>query len=153
MVTRTVSLKDFSKVIGEDWKIRKKEYFSAVVAGIIDSLPEVIKNSPIDTGEYAQSWDLSIDEERVLFGNFAPHAGIIEFGARPFKPPLGPLLAWAKRVLRDASQPPNFSSRVWALAKYTQAKIEREGMKPRHIMEQLIPTIISNISQALRSIK
>ena len=149
MTVKTVNLKDFAAEIGKDWELRKQDYTDAVTKGIIDSLPEVVKNSPVDTGLYAQSWDVSPEEDRVLFGNIAPHAPVIEFGARPFRPPLPPLLAWAKRVLKDPSQPPAYSKRVWALAKFTQAKIAREGMRPKSVMQNQIPVIIQNIRRAL----
>lgn len=117
----------------------------ATVVAIARSVPELVKNSPVDTGLYAQSWDFTETEFGAVLGNYAAHAAIIENGARPFTPPLGPLLAWAKRVLGDSSQPPEYSDRVWALAKGTQNKISREGMKPKHIMENEIPNIIKNI--------
>jgi hypothetical protein len=150
LVVKTVNLKDFSKEFRKFQKMAIEEQKSTVAKGVIDYLPEIIKSSPVDTGLFAQSWDLQESEVSILLGNYAPHAPIIEFGARPFKPPLGPLLAWAKRVLQDASQPPKYSSRVWALAIYTQKKIERVGMKPHNIMENAIPMIIENIKSELR---
>lgn len=151
MSVKTVKLKDFANEFKSFQKLALKEQKRTVAIGIIDYLPEIIKNSPIDTGLYAQSWDLQESEKAILLGNYAPHAPIIEYGARPFKPPIYPLLQWAKRVLNDPDQNP-FSSRVWAMAKYVQAKIEREGMKPRNIMEKAIPKIIENIKNELRKI-
>lgn len=153
MVIKTVSLKDFGKEFKKFQKLTIENQKKTVAIGIIDSLPQIIKESPIDTGLFAQSWDLQEGEKSILLGNFAPHAPIVEFGARPFRPPIGPLLQWAKRVLKDGSQPPDYSSHVWALAKYTQAKIEKVGMKPHNIMEKSIPMIIDNIKQELRNLK
>lgn len=114
------------------------------------SMGDLVRLSPVDTGLYAQSWDLEIAELYVAVGNYAPHAPIIEFGARPFKPPLRPLLEWAKRVLKDPSQPEEgYSSEVWALAIYTQRKIEREGMAPKAVLQNAMPVIIENIRAAL----
>jgi len=124
-----------------------------IAKGIIDYYPQIIKDSPIDTGLFAQSWDLQETEKSILLGNYAPHAPIIEYGARPFKPPLTPLLQWAKRVTGDSSQPPKYSDRVWALAIYTQKKIEKVGMKPHNIMEKAIPNIIQNIKEELRNMR
>jgi hypothetical protein len=118
--------------------------------GLTRSLPLMAELSPVDTGLYAQSWDLTVTEEKAVFGNYAPHAAVIEYGARPFTPPIGPLLAWAKRVLKDGSQPPNYSSNVWALAKYTQKKIAAEGMKPRAILQNAMPMIMQNIRDELK---
>lgn len=151
MVTKTVNLKDFSKELGKFTKLLINEQKAIVAKGIIDYLPEIIKNSPVDTGLFAQSWDLQESEKSILLGNYAPHAPIIEYGARPFKPPLAPLLQWAKRVLQDPSQYP-YSDQVWGLAKYTQKKIEKEGMKPHNIMEKAIPEIINNVRDELRKL-
>ena len=56
-------------------------------------------------------------------------------------------------MLKDPSQPPNYSNRVWALAKGTQNKIAKEGIKPRHVMEKLIPKIIANIKAEMERIR
>ena len=152
MVVKTVNLRDFAKELDKfsDEHIDKLQ--SAVASGLAKSIPLAVQESPVDTGQYASSWDFSVEERRAFFGNFAPHAPIIEKGARPFVPPIKPLLAWAKRVLQDPSQPPNFSSRVWALAKGTQNKIAAEGIQPKHVMEKLIPKLIANIKTEMEKI-
>lgn len=128
-----------------------KDHMAAIkkgtLSGVAKSIPELVKASPVDTGLYAQSWDFTETESSVILGNYAPHAPIIEYGARPFRPPIGPLLAWAKRVLQDPSQPPKYSPQVWALATGTQKKIERVGIAPRKVMENAIPMIVENIKQ------
>jgi hypothetical protein len=118
---------------------------TATVNAIAQSIPTLVANSPVDTGLYAQSWDFSETEFGAVVGNYAPYASIIENGARPFTPPIAPLLEWAKRVLQDGSQPPDYSSEVWALAKGVQNKIKAVGMVPKHIMENEIPNIIARI--------
>lgn len=152
MAVKTVLMKDFAKEFKAFQKKTLIEQKIMVAKGIIDYLPVIINDSPIDTGLFAQSWDLEESENSILLGNYAPHAPIIEYGARPFRPPLPPLLRWAKRVLNDPSQYP-YSDRVWALARYTQNKIEREGMKPNNIMENSIPHIIQNIKEELRKLR
>jgi len=152
MPVHTVNLSEFAEEIGKFTKGRLEEFKDAAARGIYRSIPDVVKASPVDTGLYAASWDFTKEEEKIIFGNYAPHAPIIEFGARPFKPPIMPLLAWAKRVLKDSSQPPGYSDRVWMLAKGTQKKIEREGMKPKHIMLNSIPVIIANIKKEFRKL-
>lgn len=125
---------------------------AAVVLGLSRSLPDLARRSPVDTGQYASSWDFTADEKKAIIGNFAPHAPIIEWGARPFTPPLQPLLAWAKRVLEDPSQPPDYSDAVWGLAIYTQKKIESEGMTPRHILKDSYNMLVSNIEKEFKRI-
>lgn len=151
-MARTVKLEDFAEVIKEFSSLTLREQREGVTSGIARSIPDLVAASPVDTGLYAQSWDFSSDEQSALLGNYAPHAPIIEFGARPFTPPIKPLLEWAKRVTGSASQPPQYDDHVWALAKYTQQKIAVEGMKPRHILENALPSIIDNIRKELEAL-
>lgn len=149
---KTVDLDKFADTLG-DWanaSLAKKR--KAAINGIARSLPDLAKASPVDTGLYAQSWDMTVEEKSVFIGNYAPYAGIIEHGARPHKPPIGPLLAWAKRVSGSASQPPKYDKDVWALALYVQKKIEKYGQAPKHILENAIPGIIDNIRKELRGL-
>lgn len=148
---KKINLEDFSKELGNFAKQSFATKKKAVVAGVARSIPDLVAASPVDTGLYAASWDFTVEEAAVIIGNHAPYAGIIEYGARPFTPPLGPLLAWAKRVTGSGSQPPEYDEEVQALARYTQKKISREGMRPRHILENMIPTIIENIRKELQN--
>lgn len=145
MATKTVNLRDFAKELGDFTKATLDEQRLATVRGIARSIPDLVKASPVDTGLYAQSWGFTSTEHSAILGNTAPHSPIIEYGARPFTPPIKPLLEWAKRVLNDPSQPPDYSDRVWALAKGTQKKISEHGMAPRKVLENMIPQIIENI--------
>lgn len=142
---KSVKLEDFSKELGKFASLSIKQKRQAVARGLSRSIPDLVAASPVDTGLYAASWAMNMTETSGIIGNYAPYAGVIEYGARPFTPPIGPLLAWAKRVLQDDSQPPNYSSHVWALAKAVQKKIADKGMMPKHILENMIPTIIENI--------
>ena len=152
MAVREVKMQDLGKELGININRRVEEYKKAVIKACIDALPQLVKASPVDTGQYAASWDIFISELSVAIGNYAPHAAIIEYGARPFRPPLPPLLAWAKRVLKDPSQPPKYSSKVWALATATQKAIMTRGLPPRHIMENAIPDIIEQLKKELQEI-
>lgn len=147
MSVRSINLRDFAPELGKWSEKHITEVRDATARGVLKSIPDLVKASPVDTGLYATSWDMTVTETSVIIGNSAPHAPIIEFGARPFTPPIAPLLAWAKRVLKDGSQPPSYSPEVWKLAVGTQKKIAEQGMQPRHILENAIPQIIANIRQ------
>lgn len=153
MSTKIVKLEDLSKALTGFGNVSLEKQRKAVASGMLQSIPDLVNDSPVDTGLYAQSWSFTSLEKSAILGNTAPHAPIIERGARPFVPPIGPLLRWAKRVLQDPSQPPNFSSEVWALAKGTQNKIAKEGMQPRHVLERNIPMIIENIKKELNRVE
>lgn len=152
MPTKTVKLMNFSQELKRFSEATVKQQKEAVTSGVLKSMSDLVKNSPVDTGQYAASWAFNSDETSAILGNYAPHAPIIEIGARPFTPPIGPLLAWAKRVLRSSSQPPNYDDEVWRLAKGVQNKIANEGMKPRHVLEKMLPTIIENIRVELEAV-
>ena len=150
MATKTVHLKDFGKLLDEETKKRLIDQKQAIFNGLLRGMKDLTEKSPVDTGQYAASWDFTIDEKSAILGNYAPHAAVIERGARPFKPPLGPLLAWAKRVLQSPSQPPDYDSDVWGLAIGVQKKIMAEGMKPKNILESHLPQIIEYMTQELK---
>jgi len=141
-----------AKEMGKWSKEHVQNLKNAAVVGIAGSIPMLVQASPVNTGQYASSWDMSVGELNIILGNYAPHAPIIEAGARPFTPPIAPLLAWAKRVLQDGSQPPEYSPRVRALAWGVRKKIEKEGMKPRRVMEKALPMIIQNIKKEFEKI-
>lgn len=158
--TKTLQLKDFAKELGDFSNRSLKEQRQAVARGFAKSIPDLVAASPVDTGLYAASWDFTVGEESAIIGNYAPYAGVIEYGARPFTPPIAPLLAWAKRVLTgqkddhgkliQTGQPEtDYTPEVWALAKATQHKISEQGMQPRHVMTNMIPKIIENIREEL----
>jgi hypothetical protein len=149
VAVKTVDLKDFSKELKGFGEQTLKRQQQIVAQSLAKAIPRLVAASPVDTGLYAQSWDFSVDETSAILGNYAPHAAVIEYGARPFTPPLGPLLAWAKRVLRDPSQPPGYSPEVQELARGTQKKIQREGFQPKHILENELPNIIADIRKEL----
>lgn len=152
MSTRIVKLENFAQVLGEFSHLTLENQRKGVVSGLARSIKLLVEASPVDTGLYAQSWDFTHDEQSATLGNYAPHAPIIEFGARPFTPPLKPLLEWAKRVLKSPSQPPEYDDAVQGLARYTQKKISEQGMAPRHILENALPAIIENIKEELEKL-
>jgi hypothetical protein len=149
MANKTVDLADLSKELKKHADLTVKAQRRVVQNALAQAIPRLVEASPVDTGLYAQSWGFTADETHAVIGNYAPYAAIIEYGARPHMPPLAPLLAWAKRVLQDPSQPPNYSPAVRRLAVGTQMKIAREGSKPRHILENEIPHIIEQIKKDL----
>lgn len=154
---KVIDLKDFSRELGNFAKQSLQKKRSAVAKGLARSISDLVAASPVDTGLYAASWDFTVGEKSAIIGNTAPYAGIIEHGARPFTPPIGPLLAWAKRVLSGSSvktgQPETgYSPEVWALAKGTQKKIAEQGMTPKHILENMIPHIIANIKAEMEKL-
>lgn len=151
MAVKEIRLDDLADELGAHTQAEIERLRLATISGVARSIPDLVAASPVDTGLYAQSWDFTPTESGAIVGNYAPHAAVIEYGARPFTPPIGPLLAWAKRVLQDGSQPPSYSPEVWALARGVQRKIAAQGMQPKRILEQAIPDIILNIRREYES--
>lgn len=147
MSAKVVRLQDFGKELEAESDRQIEALRIATLKGVVEAIPYLVAQSPVDTGLYAQSWNFSEEEGKVILGNYAPHAAVIEYGARPFTPPLDPLLAWAKRVLNDGSQPPDYSPQVQSLARAVQWKIKHYGMKPKNIMTNAIPEIIEDIKR------
>ncbi len=143
---KVVSLDKFAGELKKYAENDIEKYKISIVDALLKNMKTLVEASPVDTGLYAQSWDLILTEKSAVLGNYAPHAAIIEFGARPFRPPMKPLLDWARRVLKKAE----YDSHVWALAKYTQNKIAEQGMKPRHILTDTLDKIVNDIRINLR---
>lgn len=143
MVAKVIDLKDFSKELEKISKENIEAFKESVVRALFDSIPQLVEKSPIDTGLYAQSWKVEYNQDMARIGNIAPHSSIIEYGARPFTPPIRPLLEWARRVL----QRPDFDDDVWALAVGTRNKIQVQGMKPKFVLTNAIGDIIEDIKK------
>lgn len=90
----------------------------------------------VDTGALKQS--VHAVGPRIVLD--APHAQVIELGARPHWAPLGPLLAWARR--HGAENP-------WVLAKMVQAKIANEGQKPTYFVRDSLPLLKKALGRLL----
>ena len=149
-MAQTVKLNEFSKIIKDMPSRTLAQVKRGTVSGVARSIPDLVAASPVDTGLYAQSWSFSADEQSVILGNFSPYAAIIEDGTRKGHwTPIEPLLAWAKRVLGDSSQPPQYSARVRSLAYGTRQKIYDQGITPRKVLENMLPTILENIKQEI----
>lgn len=60
-------------------------------------------HAPVNTGEYKQRWAVAAVRDGANLYNDAPHAAVIETGAKPYTPPFDPLLQWARQKLRGSS--------------------------------------------------
>jgi hypothetical protein len=151
--TKRVTLKQYLyEELPQLKKLTLEKQKTIIMDEIQQELVLLVKKSPVDTGFFAQSWGVTQTEDKILLGNSAPYAPQIEMGARPFTPPLGPLLAWAKRVLQDPSQPPKYSPEVQALARGTQNKIAKFGLKPHRLLEQAVDDIMERVAARVRQL-
>lgn len=133
----------------------------------------VKRDMPVDTGELKLGLEVHSfrrpgaagghDRSEVRLESNAPHAGVIELGARPFWPPIKPLFAWAQRKAGDlglASLTKTGRSKsltrhtgsettaIMAFAKAVQRKISRRGFKPGYQMRKSIPSAVRALDRS-----
>ncbi len=106
---------------------------------------------PVDTGELRRQTRAEVTGATT--GTVAeivedtPYAAAQEAGTRPFTPPLGPLIEWAKR------QAPNLGldeHEVYPFARAVQMKIAREGIKAKWHTRDAQPELGKVLERFLR---
>lgn len=135
----------------------------------------IVKRTPTDRGELRASWKVKAADMVAELINDAPHAGIVELGARPHKVSAegwAALYEWVRRhpalygrkraktkvsgtVAQLAAMgpfkglDPEISSITWAIVK----KINREGQKPTYFvlksMDALRAALIAEVERQL----
>lgn len=135
MTTRTIELSDFIKrmaTLGGDVE-------AAIVRGLQSSAlrldgfiaHEITHAEPfpaVDRSELLNSRETTLTPKGATVAVTAPHAGAIEDGTRPFRPPIQPIYEW---LLRKKLVPEDeATARAWAIVN----KIARVGIEPRHFM-------------------
>ena len=124
---------------GDLVKHYQQEVFMLMLDAILESKLEVAKMTPVDTGLMASSWDVKTDKfKAIYFGNDAPHSQFVEWGAKPFSPPIAPLLEWAARKLKKDKTSSEVKSFAWAVKR----KIEKHGLEPTHVLKRAIEEVI-----------
>lgn len=111
---------------------------SAAQRGVGILVEEIDKAEPypaVNTGSLRQSARAGNTVDGAFVEVDAPHAAPINYGTRPFHPPLGPLVAWAVRKFGVTE------SEAWRIAKGVAAKIAEEGIAPRHFFEKAMARI------------
>ena len=93
---------------------------------------------------YADSFRVEEDGRKFSLVNEANHAEVVEFGAKPHKPPLGRLQEWAKAKwgLSDEA--------AYAVARGVQKKIQTEGLEPTPILQETLDEVASRIRARIR---
>jgi hypothetical protein len=104
-----------------------------VIEAIGDTRPYV----PHDTGQLTRSvrTEKNADGAEVVVD--APHAPFVEYGTRPHRPPLQPLIAWAVRKGFASTE-----EEAYPIAMGIARKIERRGTDPRHFMARAMKEFI-----------
>jgi len=133
VVVHKVTLEQFTKELGklpgDMEKAIVRGLRSAAQRGVSEVVQAINTSKPhaaVDTGQLARSVEATdvLKGGRILVD--APHAAVIETGARPFWPPLQPLKDWAQRKFGVDEE------EAAEIARAVQMKIAMFGIEPRH---------------------
>lgn len=95
-------------------------------AEVVKQMGEVKPWTPVDTGTLRGAWQVTPLSDGAAVENPTPYAAIMEYGTRPFMPPIGPLREWARRKMRGKTVPMRKGER--GPARRIGSKSEREQL-------------------------
>ena len=156
----TIDLKKFLKKAGFKpyVKIQKKQAYAATYDALLKSKLPIIKETPVDTGLMASSWEIiKKNENELLFGNTAPYSFDVEHGTEPrmlSNEEIESLKMWVARKLIK-KRPIDINSKevlstTWAIVNTVKAK----GRQPTFLLRKALKKIIEpNIIKNLKKIK
>lgn len=125
---------------GRDEAVRRGLFKAALVGEAI-----VAAKTPVDRGQLRNAWKVVPTPTGAELFNDAPHAGIVELGSRPHRPPFRPILEWVVRVLGTGKKSFEDYSEVephlFGIAKAIVRKIEAEGTRPRYMVRDSLPKL------------
>ena len=108
------------------------------------------RNKNIDTGQLLNSLDAQrIEYAKWGVGASVKHMWYIEYGTRPHKPPLRPLVEWVKRKNKLYGQ--KGYSKAYPIAKAVQKTIELKGTKPYPYLRPAKDTALKQASRIIRA--
>ncbi len=139
---KTMTLEQYRKWLSQQAPIYanavRKGLRSAALRGVGVVVQEIDTAKPhpaVNTGGMRQSARAEVTSDGAAVVVDAPHAAVMNDGARPFRPPLGPLIIWAKRKFgvdeREARR----------IARNVQRKIEAMGIEPRFFFDKAMKRI------------
>lgn len=148
----TLSFSQFAKrvqALGGDLNTSAVKAFREAAEQLeIEVVSQISNASPfpaVDTGYMRQSVTKHNLPNGASVSVDAPYSAAMEFGTRPFTPPLGPLKEWAMRKFGvDESQ-------AYAIAKGAQKTISERGIAPRHFYKKSWESVPRFIRNAMRS--
>lgn len=137
MPVHTVDISEIGLRIRLDDEERRDRVRRGLLAAALIGEGIVANATPVDRGEARNAWTVVPTPSGADLFNDAPHAGILELGSRPHRPPLEPILRWVvrkfgtgKRSFEDWSE---VEPRLFGIAMAIVRNIEAHGTKP-HFM-------------------
>lgn len=115
---------------------------------VVEEIDSAEPYPAVDRGPLRGSVEYSRESDGAMVYVDAPHAAVIEEGARPFWPPVAPLAAWALRkgFADDEDEAEQIGRAI-------QLKIATFGIEPRHYMakafQRVLPVVIQEVEKEL----
>lgn len=147
-----ITIEDFAKGMRHGFvpSIRQAMERGLVDGGIIlaqNVRKEIRQNKP-----YPLVWKRNLLKSVVavpirggsIVGVWAPYAAALEYGTRPFTPPMGPLVEWASDKFPRLT--PN---EVVNVAFAIRRKIQRQGIRPKFYFRKAIKRSLPDIKRAV----
>jgi hypothetical protein len=150
-----MSLPDF-----ERWLLRLAPNTErAVIRGLqagamrvkVEVVREINRQGLVDIGDLRNSVNLTHHTDGATVSVDSPHAAPLEYGARPFYPPLAPLAAWALRkgLASDEKQ-------AMGIARGIAGKFATQGFPPRAFfrtaVQTAMPAVRAEINRACTAV-
>lgn len=124
---------------------------------------------PVNRGIYRASHQVAHDPDGSTVFNDQPYAAVIEYGARPFFPPLEPLIRWAHAKFRvslrkewqEAGRKKGTGLKAEQhreqeaehIARSVQRAISQRGIRPRWVYHRALPLMRQDLRRLLRSLR
>lgn len=104
----------------------------------------------VDTGELSRSVRVTKTPKGAVLEVTAKHAGYLELGTKPFRPPFGVLLQWASRKLRGGALPETDRGRGRGMI--AQGRGRTRSLRPRSLAAKA-PSKPSPLSKRDRAVR
>lgn len=118
---------------------------------VVEEIDAASPYPAVDRGELRGSVEYATESDGAVVYVDAPHAAHLEYGTRPFWPPLAPIKRW---VLRKGFA--EDEEEAEGIARAVQRKIAEEGIEPRGYMakafQRVVPVVIQEVEKQLDGI-
>jgi len=137
--------KQMAEMLGRHGKGLKEAGKKAALSAAMRGANTLARKGPKDRGELARSWKAKATSNGAILGSDAPHAAIVEFGAKPHPVSAmgrASLAGWVKRRNPGISDDEAIA-RGHAIAN----KIEKEGQEATHFVRDSIERLEAQFSE------
>lgn len=149
MSTQTVSITNYGARLKLDDQDRRARVVRALYKAALIGETIVAQKTPVDRGQARNAWAVTPTATGAELYNDAPHAGILELGSRPHRPPLRPILEWVVRKFGTGKNTGKKSfvefsevePHLFGIAKAIVRKIEAEGTRPHYMVRDSLPKL------------